>query len=478
MNLPPKNPCCRVSHLRDLQLVLALMTVITVSCSFYFSLMQSYEGVSDSLTPNDFFGFSQSRRKGSRQLNLATYGGVRYHVVFSTGCSEQQHWQSYVFFYHAYKVRQPGNITRIVSGCEPSDENDLRKFHESSIATMSDRFHIHFTPEYAKVATARPYKYYNKPCGLYHWMTNVLRMDRDPEVFDDDIIILADPDFILLRPILHDTTDQSVIFVEENPLTRVVKHGMPMAQQDGYLYNEWMGFNIPYITGGGNISHVSKDDGPLYYNAGPPYLATVGDMYRIVTLWKDYVPRVYEEYPATFAEMFGYVIATTQLNLRHTLVKSFVVSTADVDPREIYANREGWAMVDVLPDDQICIPPQVASLPNALHYCQRYLLGKWFFSKYRLKKKYLSCETALLTHPPLDSAARYNYWIRPPPDRGNYHAPSTRNITRKQARYNAFMLCGLISKVNEAARYFKIHHCNGTANMNETYNFHDDPYST
>ena len=481
MNHPPrKQHCCKATTAKFLQIFLALLIVATISFSYYFSAIQSYDDTNNTLIPKTFFTSSSQSSRPEENIHdenirddLSGYGGVRYHVVFSTGCSEQQHWESYVFFYHAYKVRQPGNITRLVSGCTPQEEKRLRRYHGRKIATMSDRFHIHFTPEYSNVATAQPYKYYNKPCGLHHWMTNVLHMDQHPKAFEDDIIILADPDFILLRPIFHDTRNNTVHFVQNHPITKVVKHGMPIAQQDGYLYNDWMRFNISYITGGGNISHVSREDGPRFYNTGPPYLATVGDMYRIATLWKEYVPRVYEEHPEIFAEMFGYIIATTQLNLPHTLVSSFVVSTTETN------NREGWNMVDSLPQNQVCNMPSQEWLPHALHYCQRYILGKWFFSKYRLKKNFLSCETPLLTHPPLDSASRYDYWIRPPPDRGATHTEAVSgNLTKKRSKREAFMLCGLISKVNEAARYYKAHHCRAGANMNETYNFHDDPYST
>lgn len=37
-----------------------------------------------------------------------------YYMVFSTSCSAQQNWQSYVFFYHAMKVKQPGSVVSIV----------------------------------------------------------------------------------------------------------------------------------------------------------------------------------------------------------------------------------------------------------------------------------------------------------------------------------------------------------------------------
>jgi len=39
-------------------------------------------------------------------------------------------------------------------------------------------------------------------------------------------------------------------------------------------------------------------------------------------------------------------------------------------------DREGWAYIDDIPDDQICDPLVSTHLPIGLHYCKRYFLGK------------------------------------------------------------------------------------------------------
>ena len=74
-----------------------------------------------------------------------------YHVIFSTGCSPQQNWQSYVFFYHALAVQQRGNVTRIASGCTAQQEIELHHFHERYIRSMSQNFLLHFTPDYSEL---------------------------------------------------------------------------------------------------------------------------------------------------------------------------------------------------------------------------------------------------------------------------------------------------------------------------------------
>jgi len=118
--------------------------------------------------------------------------------------------------------------------------------------------------------------------------------------------MLLDPDMILLRPLLHDFTDERVTWVDDRinknkDVTqdeRVVRHGHPIGQQDGYLTNEWMSLHTHQSL---NFTPPSKDDGPMHYNSGPPYLMTVRDMYTTAVRWTELTPRVLEVYPKLFA---------------------------------------------------------------------------------------------------------------------------------------------------------------------------------
>lgn len=97
---------------------------------------------------------------------------------------------------------------------------------------------------------------------------------------EDGIVILMDPDMILLRPILHDFSDtENYDWAEEQvpPSNRtVVRHGHPMAQQDGYLTNSWMFLKYEHVFNATTHQPIPKQaDGPLHWNTGPPYLATV-----------------------------------------------------------------------------------------------------------------------------------------------------------------------------------------------------------
>ena len=94
----------------------------------------------------------------------------------------------------------------------------------------------------------------------------------------------------------------------------------------------------------------------------------------------------------------------------------------------------------------------------------------------------MDCDKNLLKPPPVDVFPQFNYTIDPP--RADLSDAKTYGklrhpIKTKRAKREAFMLCGMISAVNEALRYYKQRACGkdgvAAANMNETYTVHDDP---
>lgn len=132
---------------------------------------------------------------------------------------------------------------------------------------------------------------------------------------------------------------------------------------------------------------------------------------------------------------------------------------------------EGWKMMDKYSKVDMCIPGKIDQdhLPHILHYCQRYLLGKYVIGKHRIPSTFLSCEEKLLRVPPPDLGEKFNFAIEPDlkVDKKMVVAPPT-------VRHHAFMLCHLIPYLNEAAIYFKDHHCEGkTINKEESLVFYD-----
>lgn len=62
-----------------------------------------------------------------------TSDGKTLYIVFSTDCGSFQHWQSYLLFFSAVRIRQPGFITRIASGCTEEEKQEAKEWYQTHI---------------------------------------------------------------------------------------------------------------------------------------------------------------------------------------------------------------------------------------------------------------------------------------------------------------------------------------------------------
>lgn len=387
----------------------------------------------------------------------------QYHIVFSTSCSDFQDWQSYVFFYFAWKVKQPGSITRIASGCEPIKEKKVREFHETHVVPFSKNFHLHFTPDYSLISGRPPFKYYNKPFSVRHWMENAMGFPDNHEQHDDAIFMILDPDMYLFKPFVNSFTGMKLWKgVADN--TTKVEHGRPFAAKYGFNDN-WAKHNISYVAGPDSPALRVKgtNEATDSYAIGPPYLATGKDMWNIVVHWTKFTPRVHDVYTDFLGEMYGYCQAAAHLQLPHTMSTSFMISDV-VPPKE-----EGWDFLQDIPRSEVCQAVDAEKLPFVFHYCQRYALGRWFVGKYKLPEDFFfNCKTPLLRVPPRDIAVKYNYYIFPNGERNEYRE----EMSIKQ---HGFMNCMLIDAFNEVAEYWKQRNCKDEPpNLEKTLIFHSE----
>eukprot|EP00548_Thalassiothrix_antarctica_P010273 CAMPEP_0194157748 /NCGR_PEP_ID=MMETSP0152-20130528/73166_1 /TAXON_ID=1049557 /ORGANISM="Thalassiothrix antarctica, Strain L6-D1" /LENGTH=393 /DNA_ID=CAMNT_0038866373 /DNA_START=220 /DNA_END=1400 /DNA_ORIENTATION=- len=362
------------------------------------------------------------------------------------------------------KSGQLGNVTRVASCGNSHDAITVKQLHEEQISIMSDRFSLHITPEYSKSVTpGKTFKYYNKPFGALDFLQNVMKFPTpESEKHENTIVMLLDPDQMIIRPFTNDFSTSTEVWKPYNtkvPKRIKVEHGSPFAQQYGFGIQWKTKVNVTYVANGpSRVENITFDEARGHYVIGPPYIATAKDMYKITQKWTEFVPRVHDEYPHLLAEMFAYCFAAAHLNLPHRVAQSFMVS----DPG---AGGEGWRLIHEM-KDKVCTPPQNLN-PHILHYCQRYMLGKWFINKYRLRKDFMSCDAPLLREPPPDIAKQYNYQITPDGERREF------KMKTGPSRH-AYMICALIPRLNQAARYYKEHHCKGKANYDETYIFHSE----
>jgi hypothetical protein len=389
-----------------------------------------------------------------------------------------QHWQSYLFFHSAYKIHQPGYITRIASGCTTTEQNEAQAWHDTHIRSrMSDRYRIHFTPHFSKVKDhetgeyMKDYKFFNKPFGLKHFMefNELMGFENDNESSSgtrrmkhpNDVIILADPDFVLLRQLSDDFSNerevlvgkrrQSIFFAKE---THLVSRGNPYAQTYG-LGAQWRRFDIDAIAGPNSpAKSVDQTEGGLYFPAGPPYIVVASDMYAISEKWSEFAPKVYKQYPHLLAEMYAYCIAAAHLNLRHMLVDSLMISASG-------APGEGWKFIRDMPANDVCNiasnpDHSVHAVPSVIHYCQRYGIDKYFWGKKKMNHNIFTCEHSLLIEPPSDLGS------------GKYIDVLTKG-KNADPKLSAFMICALTKATNDAMVYFKSGYCDGGGNRKKEY---------
>jgi len=231
---------------------------------------------------NATIGSSQS--SGSRELiniggKLSDGAGVEYHIVFSTGCSLYQDWQSFVFFYQAMVVKQPGTVTRIVSGCDKEDQATLQTIFDEQIRPMEpERFKIHFTPDYSDIkGGTEKFVYFNKPFGMKHWLENALGFPDRP-LNEDAIVILMDPDQLIIRPFANNNfTNTEWKFLKEGqaPQTRI-EHGKPMGQMYGFDLQWQRKIDMTKVVPNevSPVTDMPADEARAGYIVGPPYVAT------------------------------------------------------------------------------------------------------------------------------------------------------------------------------------------------------------
>jgi len=395
----------------------------------------------------------------------------KIHVVFSTACSLSHDWQSYLFFFHAMLHKQRGDVTRIVSGCSPEDEIKMRELHEKQFSVMNPNFLVHFTPEYGKQLKDQGIgyqktKYWNKPFGLKHWMEHrfgYVWNDDDSKItvpeWDDHIIVLVDPDMLMQKPFVNDFSKMPLNqwnkyyrdMGHEDELIGKVTQGHPAAQ-DYSFGNQWIDHvkdNLVDIVGPDSPVHnVSRVDGQLVFAAGPPYWMTARDAFRISYKWAEFLPGIFKHHSEFMAEMYGYCMASAHLGLRHQMARGMMVSNVGM------TGGEGWSFLPK--DKRACdISRYEETVPNVIHFCQRYTIGDFFINKYLFPREIFSCEHPLMELPSLDILE--DTWFSHFGD-GSVAQWDPKEDDIKRYR-NAFMVCSLFPAINAAATFYKDQHC-------------------
>lgn len=134
------------------------------------------------------------------------------------------------------------------------------------------QYHVHFTPDFKKDSkTGKSYDFYNKPYGLKHWLNHTQSLSDQEE-----IVVLIDPDMILLRPIsLRVKGNPANLYMpgtdaNSEDIPEFIGKGHPVAQLYG-LNAPWANdysrnFNRTRICGEGSpCLKVTEAYGSLHY---------------------------------------------------------------------------------------------------------------------------------------------------------------------------------------------------------------------
>jgi hypothetical protein len=90
---------------RSILVALCVAALLVTVRQYSLSIMKM-EAIPDAVAELAAVILAETGKDSSSPLHPSPF----YHVVFSSSCQPLQNWQSYLFFYSAMKVGQPGNV--------------------------------------------------------------------------------------------------------------------------------------------------------------------------------------------------------------------------------------------------------------------------------------------------------------------------------------------------------------------------------
>ena len=238
------------------------------------------------------------------------------YVIYSTSNSDYQSWQGRLLEYSFKRVKQSGKLIKL---CSFNTHDPNRSFDTSNISEVIQ------LPDYRtrwKEYTNdldKDYGIANKTESLKYWLSNY------PGLKDTDNVLFVDPDMVFVKPITETTTQGTII------AQRWVDDG----SENG----------APFQIYASHIKDKLKPDTVFMY----PYIATVGDLKKIVN---NYVDLTYKmrlaNYPHLWeSEMYALIISTLEQGIKVKAYDNlgFCLTWAN---REKYVSKEFSDSVSIL----------------------------------------------------------------------------------------------------------------------------------
>jgi len=415
------------------------------------------------------------------------------HMIFSTGCTWFQHWQSEMLLGTAFDIGQRGRITRIVSGCYDdmadmveghSDESLVKnkKRHQSNngaskksvpISELKKSVHPDFglfiTPSFPG---AKEFPWLNKAASINYFMEHTkAELDR----FDETVIAVLDPDFVFVSPLTQAAgTPETIIQTKPSasgiwhgggtPIN-LVQPGRPVGQRYD-MGGKWVSrYDMKAITGDENTAAAEYTPAMMrkYFDVGPPFMVHRTDMGPLAKLWSQFMPRILEQSPEIKLEsdMYAYNVAAAHLGLRHTLLEHYMVSNPDKP-------GEGWDWVDPFVDKNLnCNSPESLlgqnlaghrPLPSIVHLAHNFKApvdtgwpSEWMFHKGHVPEDIFACGTPLIKEAPAD--------LLTVSTKADLLAQNTKPTRPHLRARSAWILCNVVSRLNAVILKHKTKFC-------------------
>lgn len=400
------------------------------------------------------------------------------HFVFLTTCDPSQHWQSRVLVSSFLRVNHLGRLTRIVSGC---DEASLRALLKKE--PMHPRMQLHVADNY----THRParenektsasfidsYLRYSKPFGIRHWLRHA-----NPPVLESTII-LVEPDFIFLQPLLLDSR------VRLTSAEKVISGGVDdMEVLEGlrqykrfYVYEGYPSMNVTIqISNGSAIaqrltSHIglpdfdaenniysticpecnllNKRDKMKDFSVGSPYILSRKDLSLMID---DYCLMTFRlhEIDGT-SQMDTYVLASSKNGIRHTIFDNLASGRIDRDSYPHFVTYIGEEANPCSNSDGLFIRNEMPVMLRSTHDFTAVDSdgNQWIYSVRLIPTDLFECDSWLLSLPPIE------VWT------------IARDSKSTERMLQAYGLCTFIKASNQAIIEYKSKYCPDGYNVNK-----------
>eukprot|EP00401_Gymnodinium_catenatum_P029442 CAMPEP_0117601974 /NCGR_PEP_ID=MMETSP0784-20121206/77324_1 /TAXON_ID=39447 /ORGANISM="" /LENGTH=441 /DNA_ID=CAMNT_0005404743 /DNA_START=118 /DNA_END=1443 /DNA_ORIENTATION=- len=326
------------------------------------------------------------------------------HWVFTTDCSAYMFNQGNLMLASADYVKQPGEFTWIVNGCDrPSQKAALTKLaHPTAKVWFAPKLNL---TDPTTGETYRDFQASNRPLSIAAWWREV-----QPEA---EAIGILDPDMTWLRPVrfLEQPVRSKSDLGPWETFSALHKRGSGAMYGQGCIPHSFSDAAMLEICQKGSADkciQLKQDYNACRasYSSGPPWVLHKSDADEVFDSWTGTAVKVHKTWPDMLAEQVSYGVAQMQFGIDNVLDPFWFLSATN-------AGEQPWDAIARAHYDpcQERSPPSIdLGMPPLWHACSSYdipHLQGFRLHKDHIHKDLLDCGAPLLHYPPRDALQRY-----------------------------------------------------------------------